>query len=369
MVALLACRAAAPPPVREASLAASQALVAPPPVGQGPLSAQAPEAAPSAQKEPPPAPAEKEPAPLIVHAIGGKGGVTFEVQEAAPHIRRTVDVGNGVVLEVLDWGGGGETIVLLAGLGNSAHIFDDFAPAFVDRWRVLGVSRRGFGGSTVTPSGYDAPNLGGDTLRALDALEIQRAIFVGHSIAGEELTWLGSEHPGRVLALVYLDAAYDRVAGRPHRPPPTPEPPTTPAELANPTAYAARLSRFKRMPMPLDEVLASSEFAPDGHFLRSSTNPKVVRQIAQAVRSPDYTKLAAPTLAVYALARHWTADYAAHTARERERFAREVPSARIVTIPRSRHYLFLTNRDEVVSEIRGFLDGLTHATSGLGSKE
>jgi non-heme chloroperoxidase len=30
--------------------------------------------------------------------------------------------------EVLDWGGTGRTVVLLAGLGNTAHVFDDFAP-------------------------------------------------------------------------------------------------------------------------------------------------------------------------------------------------------------------------------------------------
>ena len=59
-----------------------------------------------------------------------------------------MDVGEGVVLEVLDWGGQGAPILLLAGLGNSAHIFDDLASAFTDRWHVLGVSRRGFGGST-----------------------------------------------------------------------------------------------------------------------------------------------------------------------------------------------------------------------------
>jgi non-heme chloroperoxidase len=67
---------------------------------------------------------------------------------------------------------------------------------------VRGVSRRGFGASTVPENGYDVPRLGLDILRVLDALQIPRAIFVGHSIAGEELTWLGSEHPDRVLGLV-----------------------------------------------------------------------------------------------------------------------------------------------------------------------
>ena len=45
------------------------------------------------------------------------------------HVRSTqfVTVAKGVRLEVLDWGGTGRPVVLLAGLGNSAHIFDGFA--------------------------------------------------------------------------------------------------------------------------------------------------------------------------------------------------------------------------------------------------
>ena len=31
---------------------------------------------------------------------------------------------NGIKLHYLDWGGNGETLVLLAGLGNTAHVFD-----------------------------------------------------------------------------------------------------------------------------------------------------------------------------------------------------------------------------------------------------
>jgi pimeloyl-ACP methyl ester carboxylesterase len=281
---------------------------------------------------------------------------------------RAVDVGNGVALEVLDWGGHGPPIVLLAGLGNSAHIFDDLAAAFLDRWRVLGVSRRGFGGSTVTDGGYDVPSLGADILRVLDALQMPQAIFIGHSIAGEELTWLGGEHPGRVLALVYLDAAYDRIAGKRHRQPPTPELPATRGDLASPEGYAAYMSRGMGMPIPLDEVLASFDFEHDGRFVGLDLDPNVIRKIGEAVRVPDYARLQAPALALYALADHWTEDYAAFTASEREKFARALPSARVQAIPHAKHYLFLTHRAEVVREVRGFLTALQHPTVSLRSE-
>jgi pimeloyl-ACP methyl ester carboxylesterase len=304
---------------------------------------------------------EKVTTPQIVRASEGAG---VELERGAPHTVRAVDAGDGVVLEVLDWGGAGPPIVLLAGLGNSAHIFDDFASAFVDRWRVLGVSRRGFGTSSVPAQGYDVTHLGADILRVLDALAIPRAIFVGHSIAGEELTWLGSEHADRALGLVYLDAAYDRVALRDHRPPPTPEPPPTAADLASPVGYAARLSRGMGMPIPLDEILVGFEFDGDGHFIGSATNPRVIEQIAQGVQVPDYTRVKAPTLAVYALADHWTADYASFAASERERFARALPSARVDAIAHSKHYLFLTNRAETVRAMREFLTEVERSQVG-----
>ena len=44
----------------------------------------------------------------------------------------------------------------------------------------------------------------------MDAMSLKKVLLVGHSIAGDELTWLGGHHPERFRGLVYLDAAYDR---------------------------------------------------------------------------------------------------------------------------------------------------------------
>jgi pimeloyl-ACP methyl ester carboxylesterase len=125
------------------------------------------------------------------------------------------------------------------------------------------------------------------------------------------------------------------------------------------------MSRGMGMPLPLDEIMASFKFDRNGHFIGSATDPSVIVQIAEAVLPPDYARVRAPTLALYALADHWTPDYASFTANERTRLARALPSARIVAIPRSKHYLFLTNRDEVVREVRDFLTELARPTVNL----
>lgn len=48
--------------------------------------------------------------------------------DPSPHTTQFVTVDTDVKLEVLDWGGTGQPLVLLTGLGNTAHVFDDFAP-------------------------------------------------------------------------------------------------------------------------------------------------------------------------------------------------------------------------------------------------
>src|SRR5262245_60730426 len=66
-------------------------------------------------------------------------------KDPSPHTSNFVTVDKDVQLEVLDWGGTGKPLVFLAGLANSAHVFDKFAPKFTSTHHVYAISRRGFG--------------------------------------------------------------------------------------------------------------------------------------------------------------------------------------------------------------------------------
>ena len=128
--------------------------------------------------------------------------------DPSPHSVQFVAVDDNVKLEVLDWGGSGRPVVLLAGLGNTAHVFDDFAPKLTPQYHVYGITRRGYGSSSAPATGYGADRLGDDVLAVLDALKVNRPVLVGHSIAGEELSSVGTRYPDRVAGLIYLDSAY-----------------------------------------------------------------------------------------------------------------------------------------------------------------
>ena len=129
-------------------------------------------------------------------------------KDTSPHVTQFVTVDNGVQLEVLNWGGTGRPLVLLSGLGNTAHVFDDFAPRLTSQAHVYGITRRGFGSSSAPDSGYSADRLGDDVLAVMSALKIEKPVLVGHSLAGEELSSVGTRHPDKVAGLVYLEAVW-----------------------------------------------------------------------------------------------------------------------------------------------------------------
>jgi non-heme chloroperoxidase len=82
--------------------------------------------------------------------------------DPSPHQASFVVMDQDVRLEVLDWGGTSRPLVLLAGAGNTAHVFDDFAPTLADRCDVYGITRRGFGASQYSGSENGADRLGDD---------------------------------------------------------------------------------------------------------------------------------------------------------------------------------------------------------------
>jgi len=147
---------------------------------------------------------------VLLLAVTSVASTQVGWRDPSPHAVRFVTVDEDVQLEVLDWGGSGPALVLLAGLGATAHYFDDLAPALTARYRVLAVTRRAHPRSSTPPTGYGFPRLAEDIMRVIDAMGVSRPIVIGHSFAGEELHVLGSRYAEKIRGLVYVDAAFDR---------------------------------------------------------------------------------------------------------------------------------------------------------------
>ena len=79
--------------------------------------------------------------------------------DATKHKAGFITVQRNVRLHYLDFGGTGPALVLLPGIGNTAHAYDAFASGLTDRFHVYALTRRGFGESSHPSTGYDMGRL------------------------------------------------------------------------------------------------------------------------------------------------------------------------------------------------------------------
>src|SRR5262245_59115608 len=234
-----------------------------------------------------------------------------EWRDPSPHRATMVNVDREVTLEVLDWGGTGRPLVLLAGLGNTAHVFDDFAPRLTSLGHVYGITRRGFGALSVPKQGYDAHRLADDVLAVLDTLRLERPVVIGHSVAGEELSSLAARYPLRASGIVYLDAVGDRsvpmppeydaamAAAAPFMPSFRP-PPEARRSVA---AYQAWHVTAMGFALPESELRHTNEVGADGTVGGLRLRAWVMQAIDAGVRRPDYASMRIPALSITSLPR------------------------------------------------------------------
>jgi pimeloyl-ACP methyl ester carboxylesterase len=304
--------------------------------------------------------------------------------DGTPHRERRVAIDRGASLQVLDWGGAGKprTMVLLTGLGDNAHVYDQFAFQFTDDFHVIGITRRGFLPSSQPASGYDVATRARDDVAVLDALGIDRAVFVGHSVAGSELTALALDHPARVEALVYLDA-YD--LSRRFALPDIPGAPFTERDGDSLSLYQAASVRYDDTLRPDHAVCIGVGFARNGSIAGSTTPSFIPAGILHGVQEPqsqpvDWSKLTVPRLGIFGLpsvtARlpyYWYLDAAGQAAFDAawpaivqwyadriDDFAvahAAAPAPVVYTLPGASHYFYLNQQAFVVIAMRQFLLG------------
>lgn len=303
--------------------------------------------------------------------------------DRSPHQARFVTVAPGVSLEVLEWGGEGVPLVFLSGLQDVAHGFDDFAPQFADRHRVLAITRRGYGASSQPSTGYDLASRVADLAAVLDSLGLRRVVLAGHSIAGDELTGFAGQYPERVAGLIYLDAAYDH-SGLTSTLDDAPAPPSmTPADSASAAGVQQYLLRTYGQHIPIGQVLAIGRYDSTGHLRGDVTSPRVDSMMLAGCGHPDYARVKTPALAIDAVldsapqlfpywatldssaqaeVRRFALELQAWAARERGRFTAGVPTAQLLELHGANHYVFDSNRAEVVGAMRDFLARLPAGT-------
>lgn len=350
-------------------------------------------------------------------------GQTFPAnawRDPSSHRSAMIAVADGVQLEVLDWGGTGRPLIFLSGLGNTAHIWDDFAPKFTDRHHVYAVTRRGFGRSTHANMGFSPERLGDDILAVMDRLKIEKPVLIGHSIAGEELSSIGTRFPGRVSALIYLDAAYtyafydaggdyqasltdlrqkmdalgakpedttlmdqvkaalpgfgenlDRKVNSVKNPLPMPYAPPSAADKASFAAMLKRMTVAVGGAPPEAELHESFLPGLDGSVGERNASPEAGSAISKS--DQRFTApMPLPILAIMGYPQNKGSNFHAETPKDRaaaaaadaqqarqiDAFERGQPSAHVVRIAEANRYIFISNESQVLMEMERFLGTL-----------
>jgi len=156
---------------------------------------------------------------LMSWACGG-GDAPPDIDQSWMPVEAFVQLDNSR-LHYIEWGGEGPLMLMIPGIGGTAHAWAGVAPHFTDTHRVVSVTRRGHGQSSIDGLDFDLDALADDLGEFLDSLGGGPAVVVGWSYAGLEMPRLARRHPTSVASLVFVDAVFDDS----EKPEGVPEPP------------------------------------------------------------------------------------------------------------------------------------------------
>ncbi|MEO8664707.1 MAG: alpha/beta hydrolase [Ignavibacteria bacterium] len=293
--------------------------------------------------------------------------------DQSDHKVRFIEVEKDVKLEVLDWGGSGDYLVMLTGLGDNAHVYDNFAYQFTDLFHVIGITRRGFGKSDKPAAGYSEERRALDILSVLDSFGIQSAVIAGHSIAGGELSQLGIFHKDRVKKLIYLDAAPDFGTHKHLTQPPGPE--MNSEDLSSVESFIAASVRIYGYREPNAAICNAYVIRDNGEIVDFATPPEVTAQILQSAENKDFTKIDVPVLAFfdefkddYRLPFFWYLNNEQQAEFMKawiplvqwqsdliKRFSMDVKNIEVILLNEAYHYIYLNRESYVAGAMRKFL--------------
>jgi len=305
-------------------------------------------------------------------------------RDPSPHATQFVTVDKDVRLEVLDWGGSGRPVVLLAGGGNTAHVFDEFAPKLTRNYHVYGITRRGFGASTYAPLENDVDRLGEDVFAVIRGLKLDKPVLAGHSIAGAELSSVATLHPDSIAGVIYLEAGYPYAFDNGKGPTMKeflevqgPQPPTPgQSDLASFSSLQKWDAQAYGVQLPESEFRQTWASTSDGRVDKPREFQGSQSFMTIMTSTKKYSKIPVPSLAIFAIPHireTWmikSADPVVHrdadayfakldalAEKQAKAFEDGVPSARVIRL-RGMHYIYLSNESDVLREMGVFLGSL-----------
>jgi len=274
---------------------------------------------------------------------------------------------DGIRLHYVEWQGGEPALLMVHGLSANARSFDLWAETLAPKYRLIAPDLRGRGESDKPAGPYGVEVHARDMELLLNALDIDRVVYIGQSLGATIGLQFAANHPGRALKLVLGDQGG------------IPDDETERTEILNAvqislarigTIYPSRDAYldfikgnpfFQPMWSKYSESLveADIEVLPDG-TARSKMRKDALEQDTTSLLNLDYEnlypKVSCPTLLVRAPRGILGEKDYALSPEVADKIVRSVPNCRLYEVGGANHYtLFLVEQPELMQEIIRFI--------------
>ena len=273
---------------------------------------------------------------------------------------------NDINMHYVEWAGEGSAVLCVHGLTANCREWDRLAEGLSPKYRVLAIDLRGRGDSDKPATGYGLAGHAADLEGFLNALNLEQAVFVGHSLGAGIGVYFAANFQARVSKLVLVDGGND------------------PADM-NAVTESIRVSLstldvsfpsmddyinlYKQAPFLKQDwneyveryCAFDVETGPDGSVRR-----KVPRKVIEAEIStyggfelrPLYHRIVCPTLILRASQGIMSETDFILPAEAAAAMQQAIRNCKLVTIEGTNHYtIAIGKRNDFVETVRGFLEG------------
>lgn len=184
----------------------------------------------------------------------------------------------------------GLTFIFIHGLGSSQNYYFPVIPHLTDAHRCITIDTYGSARSPYTNDPVSIPSIADDVIGALDALNVSKAVVIGHSMGGLVVTELGARYPDRVAGVVAIGPTH---------------PSETLISVMSKRAETVLESGMEPMANTIPSAAVGSRSTPlQKAFIRElllGQDPKGYAALCRAIASaqpPDYAAVRAPFLLI-----------------------------------------------------------------------
>lgn len=252
-----------------------------------------------------------------------------------------------VSLACLDFGGSGDSLLLLHGLAGHSGEWRRLVETIGRNVRIVAMDQRGHGRSERAPRDRSRRAFVADVAAVVQQLSLAPVVLIGQSMGGNTAFLAAAAYPELVDRLVVVEASPDG---------PAPElPPRIRSWLESwPVPFSDEGTArefFSAQGLAPTPWTAGLERRDDGLWPAFNADVLVdcIAQLAANDYWSEWRRIRCPTLIVRGQQGNFEANHIAE-------LAHELPHAQDVTIPDARHDVHLDAPDRLAQEIRRFLD-------------